>query len=182
MAKKNKYKIGTEWVILLVSKALYLTYIFVIPLLITDLAWWQICVGIVIMHYIAGFLLAIIFQPAHVIEGTTYPLPDETNYSVQTTWALHQLLTTTNFGNEDRWFSWFAGGLNFQIEHHLFPNICHVHYRKIAGIVKETADEFGLPYKSTPTFRDALAGHARMLKQLGSKPEMISEGSLKTVS
>ncbi|MEP6738118.1 MAG: acyl-CoA desaturase [Chryseolinea sp.] len=179
MAKKNKYNVGTEWAILLASKVLYLSYIFVIPLLVTDLTWWQIFIGIVIMHYIAGFLLAIIFQPAHVIEGTTYPLPDETNYSVESSWALHQLQTTTNFGNEDRWFSWFAGGLNFQIEHHLFPNICHVHYRKIASIVKYTAEEFGLPYKSTPTFRDALIGHGRMLKQLG-RPEMITQVNLKT--
>jgi linoleoyl-CoA desaturase len=121
------------------------------------------------MHYIAGFLLAIIFQPAHVIEGTEFPLPD-VNDKLENNWAVHQLLTTTNFGNKSRWFSWYVGGLNFQIEHHLFPNICHVHYRKISTIVKETAKEFGLPYKSARTFVDALAGHARLLKQLGMRP------------
>ncbi len=166
MAKRHKAHIFSEWAILLSSKAFYATYIFVLPMLITNLTWWQLLIGIFVMHYLAGFVLAIIFQPAHVIEGTEYPVPDE-NRSLQTNWAVHQLRTTTNFGNSSRWFSWYVGGLNFQIEHHLFPNICHVHYRKLAAIVKNTAAEFGLPYKSVPTFLGALAGHARLLKQLG---------------
>jgi linoleoyl-CoA desaturase len=169
LAKKHKADISTEWLILIGSKLLYIGYIFVIPLLFTALAWWQIIIGIIVMHYIAGFLLAIIFQPAHVIEGTEFPLPNE-EYTLETNWAVHQLLTTTNFGNKSRWFSWYVGGLNFQIEHHLFPNICHVHYRNIAGIVKQTALEFGLPYKSSETFFEALSGHAKLLKQLGVRP------------
>lgn len=169
MAKKHDANINKEWIILIATKIFYVTYIFVIPLLVTALAWWQILLGIFIMHYLTGFILAIIFQPAHVIEGTTYPALDE-NRGLENNWAVHQLLTTTNFGNNSRWFSWYVGGLNFQIEHHLFPNICHVHYRKIAGIVKETTKEFGLPYKSVKTFLEALAGHARLLKQLGQQP------------
>jgi len=169
LAKKNNADIRREWVIMILSKLLYVGYVFVIPWLVTDLAWWQALLGVIIMHYIAGFLLASIFQPAHVIEGTTYPLPDE-NHTLQNNWAVHQLLTTSNFGNNSRWFSWYVGGLNFQIEHHLFPNICHVHYRKIASIVKDTAHEFGLPYRSVRTFVGALLGHARLLKQLGMKP------------
>lgn len=169
LAEKNNANIVHEWMILIFTKVVYFTYIFLIPVLFTPLAWWQILIGILTMHYIAGFLLAIIFQPAHVIEGTEFPLPD-VNDKLENNWAVHQLLTTTNFGNKSRWFSWYVGGLNFQIEHHLFPNICHVHYRKIADIVKSTANEFGLPYKSARTFMDALAGHARLLKQLGMRP------------
>ena len=170
LAKKQKANIVHEWVILLVSKAVYISYIFVIPLLLTPLLWWQILIGVFIMHYIAGFMLAIIFQPAHVIDGSEFPLPDENN-SLENNWAIHQLLTTTNFGNESKWFSWYVGGLNFQIEHHLFPNVCHVHYRKIAGIVRDTTKEFNLPYKSSRTFVGALYGHAKLLKALGKKPE-----------
>lgn len=169
LAKKQNANIVHEWIILLATKLIYIGYIFVIPVVFTPLLWWQILLGIIIMHYIAGFMLAIIFQPAHVIEGTEFPLPDENN-SLENNWAVHQLHTTTNFGNNSRWFSWYVGGLNFQIEHHLFPNICHVHYRKISTIVKETSKEFGLPYKSARTFLGALAGHARLLKQLGAKP------------
>jgi linoleoyl-CoA desaturase len=169
LAKKNNANILKEWIILIGSKLIYIGYIFFVPLFFTTLPWWLIIVGIVVMHYIAGFILAIIFQPAHVIEGTEFPLPDEHN-TLENNWAVHQLHTTTNFGNKSRWFSWYVGGLNYQIEHHLFPNICHVHYRKIAGIVKETALEFGLPYKSASTFAAALLSHARLLKQLGARP------------
>lgn len=169
LAKKHKANIVKEWAILLGTKIFYVGYLFIIPVLVTSLAWWQILIGIFMMHYLAGFLLAIIFQPAHVTEGSEFPLPDE-NKILENNWAVHQLLTTTNFGNNSRWFTWYVGGLNFQIEHHLFPSICHVHYRKISRIVKETATEFGLPYKSIKTFVGALTSHAKLLRQLGRQP------------
>jgi linoleoyl-CoA desaturase len=168
-AKKQKANIAREWAILIFSKLVYIGYIYFIPLLVTPLLWWQVLLGLFLMHYIAGFILAIIFQPAHVIEGTEFPLPDENN-NLENNWAIHQLHTTTNFGNDSKWFSWYVGGLNFQIEHHLFPNICHVHYRNIAGIVRETTREFNLPYKSTRTFVGALIGRARLLRDLGRRP------------
>lgn len=167
--RKQKTTIGIEWAVLLFSKAVYIIYIFVIPALVLSVAWWQILIGFLVMHYIAGFILAVIFQPAHVIDGTEYPLPDS-NGKMDNSWAIHQLYTTTNFANNSRLLSWYVGGLNFQVEHHLFPGVCHVHYRNIAPIVKETAAEFGLPYKSEPTFFGALRGHARLLKQLGVRP------------
>lgn len=169
MVEKQKASITREWIILVGSKLFYISYIFIIPLIFTSLAWWQILIGIIVMHYLAGFILAIIFQPAHVIEGTEFPLPDEENM-LENNWAVHQLHTTTNFGNKSRWFSWYVGGLNFQIEHHLFPNICHVHYRKISGIVRDTAKEHGLPYKNVRTFVGALNQHMKLLKYLGMKP------------
>lgn len=169
LVKKQKASIRTEWTVLLLSKVIYATYIFVIPALVMSVTWWQVLIGFLVMHYIAGFILAIIFQPAHVIDGTEYPLPDNEG-KMDNSWAIHQLHTTTNFANKSVLFSWYVGGLNFQVEHHLFPNVCHVHYRKISGIVESTAKEFGLPYKAEPTFIDALRGHANLLKQLGMKP------------
>ncbi len=173
VAKKLNSDIRKEWVVLILSKVVYAAYIFVIPVVFTSLVWWEVLVGVLIMHYIAGFILAIIFQPAHVIEGTEFPLPDNNN-TLENNWAVHQLMTTTNFGNRSKWFSWYVGGLNFQIEHHLFPNVCHVHYRRIADIVRTTASEYGLPYKTSRTFLSALVGHARLLKQLGMKPVPVS--------
>lgn len=172
MVKAHEGNAVKEWIILILTKVILIVYVFVVPLLFTSLLWWQILIGVLVMHYIAGFILAIIFQPAHVIEGTEYPLPDE-NMNLENNWMVHQLLTTTNFGNNSKWFSWYVGGLNFQIEHHLFPSICHVHYRKIAPIVKSTAQEFGLPYKTSRTFLSALAGHARLLKKLGARPQLM---------
>jgi len=86
---------------------------------------------------------------------------------MENNWAIHQILTTTNFSPSSKFFSWCVGGLNYQIEHHLFPNICHVHYKKISAIVKETAREFNLPYHSQKHFASAMWNHFKMLKQLG---------------
>ncbi len=172
LVKKQRASIQTEWAVLVASKIIYIAYVIIIPALVLSVTWWQILIGFSVMHYIAGFILAIIFQPAHVIDGTEYPQPDE-NGRMDNNWAIHQLRTTTNFANNSRLFSWYVGGLNFQVEHHLFPNVCHVHYRKISPIVESTAKEFGLPYKAEPTFLGALIGHARLLKQLGEKPPII---------
>lgn len=166
MIKNQKASALKEWSILIGTKLFYIGYIFMIPLLVTSWVWWQVLIGIIIMHYITGFILAIIFQPAHVIAGTEYPVPDK-NHSLQDNWAIHQLRTTTNFANGSRWFTWLVGGLNFQVEHHLFPGICHVHYRKLSDIVRSTAKEFGLPYKRVSSFAKALKGHLQLLKQLG---------------
>lgn len=172
LAKKQKASIRREWVILIFTKLLYVTYIFIIPaILMPSIAWWQIFLGFFTMHYLAGFILAIIFQPAHVIDGTEYPMPDDDG-QLENNWAIHQLLTTTNFANNSTFFSWYVGGLNFQVEHHLFPNICHVHYRKISKIVKATAEEFELPYKTETTFVDAIIGHGKILKELGKRPKV----------
>ena len=172
LVKKQKTDIVTEWTILIVSKVLYIGYTLVLPIVLLDVAWWQVLIGFFAMHYVAGFILAIIFQPAHVIDGTEYPMPDDEG-QLENSWAIHQLITTTNFATRNYLFSWYVGGLNMQVEHHLFPNICHVHYRKIGKIVRQTAEDFGLPYKDVPTFFGALAMHARMLKELGKRPAAV---------
>jgi linoleoyl-CoA desaturase len=169
MVKKQKANVVAEWIILVATKTIYFVYILVIPMVVMDITWWQWLIGFTTAHYIAGFILAVIFQPAHVIDGTEFPLPDDQG-NMENSWAIHQLHTTTNFANKNRLLSWYVGGLNFQVEHHLFPNVCHVHYRHISKIVKATAEEFGLPYKAEPTFRGALLGHAKLLKDLGKRP------------
>lgn len=171
LVKKQKASLAQEWAVLLLTKIIYFGYILVLPTLLTRLTFWQVFLGFFVMHYIAGFILAIIFQPAHVIEGTSYPVPDE-NGNLENNWAIHQMHTTTNFGHREKLFSWYVGGLNYQVEHHLFPNICHVHYRKLAPIVKKTAEEFGVPYKSQDTFIQALGAHTRLLKELGKRPKL----------
>ena len=118
------------------------------------------------MHFICGLILALIFQPAHVLEETEF-FEREENGSMENNWAIHQLKTTANFAKGSRLFSWLIGGLNFQIEHHLFPNICHVHYRKISKIVKETCQNLTSPYHEHVTFYGALKSHFSLLHQLG---------------
>ena len=148
-------------------KLWYYAITIVLPIIILDFAWWQTLLGYLLMHFICGLFLALIFQPAHVIEETEFFNPDE-NGSVENNWAIHQMKTTANFAPGSRVFSWFIGGLNYQIEHHLFPNFCHVHYRKISKIVKTTAEEYGIPYYQHKTFAKALQSHFKLLDQLGT--------------
>jgi len=152
---------------LVFNKIMYYALILVLPLIFIALPWWQILIGYVIMHFICGISMALIFQPAHVITDTNF-YDAEKNSSMENNWAIHQLKTTANFANKNVPFSWFVGGLNFQIEHHLFPNICHVHYKKIAKIVKSTTEEFNLPYYQHKTYYGALKSHFTMLNQLGT--------------
>lgn len=150
-------------------KMFYYSYVLVLPILFSGQAWYFVLAGFVIMHFTAGFMLACIFQPAHVMPDSTFPEPivEGSKRHIKDTWAVHELASSTNFAPRSRVLSWFIGGLNFQIEHHLFSNICHVHYRKLAPIVKQTAEEFGLPYHVKRTFLIALIEHGRMLKILG---------------
>lgn len=154
-------------------KSWYLTLTLLVPIYLMDFAWWQVFLGFFLMHYICGMILALIFQPAHVVEETSFYVPDK-NSSVENNWAIHQMHTTTNFANNSRIFSWLIGGLNFQIEHHLFPNICHVHYKEISSIVKKTAKKFDVPYYQHRTYLNALRSHFLFLIKLGKMTPKVA--------
>ena len=125
--------------------------------------------GFLMMHFISGLFLSCVFQPSHVMETSAFSLPLMTDGKgrMEDTWAVHEVENTTDFAPNNRLLSWFIGGLNYQIEHHLFTSVCHVHYKKLAPIVKSTTAVYGLPYHVQPTFRKAIREHARMLKKLG---------------
>ncbi|MBI3135169.1 MAG: acyl-CoA desaturase [Bacteroidetes bacterium] len=163
-------KPGMEVLKLVLTKIIYLAVAFALPVLFTDFTWWQILIGFGIMHVTAGIIMSTIFQMAHVVEGTEQPLPDE-NGVIKNESVVHQLRTTSDFARNNRLLSWYAGGLNFQIEHHLYPNMCHIHYHKIAPIVEKTAKEFGIVYNLKPSLYAAFRSHAKRLKELGAKSE-----------
>ena len=155
-----------EFAIMIISKLFYYFYMVFIPLYLLDITWWQLAIGFCTVQFVAGWILAFIFQLAHVMEETNFPKPNE-NDTIESAWAVHQILTTSNFGEKSKFLNWFAGGLNFQVEHHLFPGICHLHYKEISKIVKETTKEFGIPYFTQPSFLKAFIIHHRFLKKLG---------------
>lgn len=161
-----------EWTVLIATKIAYYSLWIVLPLLVLDISWWKVLLGFFVMHYTAGIILSIIFQLAHVVPTVDMPVPDKEG-SLKNTWAIHQLFTTSNFAPNNRIVSWYTGGLNNQVEHHIFPNISHIHYKKIAKIVKETAQEFNLPYHEYKTMRRAIIEHFKLLKLLGKKPALV---------
>lgn len=153
-----------EYVNLFLYKALYYVMFIVLPLLVLDITWWQFVLGFVLMHIVEGLVLGLVFQLAHVVEGTVFPTPTEQG-TMADSWAVHQMQTTANFAPRSPIITFFCGGLNRQIEHHLFPKICHVHYPALAVIVRETAQEYSLPYLENETFASALGSHYRLLKK-----------------
>jgi linoleoyl-CoA desaturase len=126
----------------------------------------KVLIGFLFMHALCGVVLTVIFQLAHTVEETTFPMPDEEGI-IENEWAIHQLETTVNFAQRNRILSWYVGGLNFQVEHHLFPKVCHIHYPRIARIVKQTAKEFNVAYLEHKTFWHAVYSHFSVLHRFG---------------
>jgi linoleoyl-CoA desaturase len=148
------------------SKLFYVFVFFALPIFILNMTAWSYISGFLIMHFVAGIILTVIFQLAHTVENTSHPLPNEEG-TIENNWAIHQLNTTVNFSRKNRFLTWYLGGLNYQVEHHLFPNICHVHYPAISTIVKSTSEEFGIPYLENKTFLNAVNSHIKTMKALG---------------
>lgn len=163
--EKLKANPTSEVIKLLLIKIIYLIVIIGLPLLLTGFSIWQILLGFVIMHLVAGIIMSTVFQMAHVVMGIEQPVPEDG--VIHSDHLTHQLETASDFGKKSGVLSWYIGGLDFQVEHHLFPNVCHIHYSAIAPIVEKTAAEFGLIYNSNRSFAHALVSHYRRLTELG---------------
>ena len=170
----NSRSLSYQWVGLIISKIVYFSFWIVLPILVFNIIWWKVLIGFFVMHYTAGLILSLVFQLAHVIGEADMPLPDSKTGDMKNSWAVHQLKTTVNFSTKNRIINWFTGGLNHQIEHHIFPHISHIHYTKISEIVKKTACEFNLPYNEYKTTRSAIFSHFKFLKQMGMRPVFLA--------
>lgn len=146
-------------------KLLHIALFIVLPIMMHGFASWL--AGFIIFSTVAGFILSIVFQLAHTVEHTHFPMPDVESGRMADEWAIHQIKTTANFATNNAIVSWCVGGLNFQVEHHLFPKISHVHYPRINKIVKQTCKEFGIEYIEYPTMRKAIRSHINYLREMG---------------
>ena len=134
---------------------------------IIQLGFLQTLVGYLLLTIVCGLFIAVVFQLAHVVEDAEFPLPNLETNKIEEEWAIHQISTTANFATKNKLVSWFTGGLNYQVEHHLFPKISHIHYPAISKIVKETCEQFNLKYIEFPTVRAAIMSHIMHLKAVG---------------
>jgi len=163
----NIYK-PIDYFSLFFFKFVHYAIFIIIPLVFLDVTVGQFLIGFLSMHLACGLVLGLVFQLAHVVEGTEFPEPNQ-DWEIEEAWAIHQMHTTANFSRKSFLANFLCGGLNMQIEHHLFPYICHTHYRQISKIVEQTAKEFGVPYIDNPTFLGAIASHYRILKKFGKE-------------
>lgn len=158
-----------------ISKVIYIGLVVVLPLMFFP--WLNVLLGLLIVHASASLVLAGIFQLAHGMEESQFPVPNASSGKIDMDWAQLQFATTVNFAPSNKILSWFCGGLNFQIEHHLLPGVCHAHYKKLSPILKATANEFGYPYYSLPTHWQAIRSHYRTLKKLATAPNLEPQQS-----
>ncbi len=155
-----------EHFIFWLTKAFYVLVYMLIPVLMVG--WVKFLIGFFIYHAAMGISLTIVFQLAHAVDKAEFVNgKQEGTLKIEEEWAAHQVKTTANFAMNNRIVSWFVGGLNFQIEHHLFPRISHIHYPAISKIVKRNCEKFGLPYNYHRTMISAIISHFRWMKQLG---------------
>lgn len=156
---------GADLVIFVAGKAVFFTLAFGVPLHLhsagTALTFY------VVAALVAGMILTVVFQLAHCVEEAQFPRPRADSRRIDHAWAIHQVETSVDFARRSRVVAWLLGGLNFQIEHHLFPRISHVHYPALSHVVESTCREFGVPYVEHTSFRAGIASHYRWLRRMG---------------
>lgn len=148
------------------AKVGYMIVFMVLPIYMVGFVPWL--VGFLIATMVTGFVISIVFQLAHTVEHTHFPIPETGSNKIDNEWAIHQVETTANFATKNKLICWLVGGLNFQIEHHLFPKVSHIHYPAISKIIKQTCKDFNIPYIEFSKMRQAIASHASYLRRMGT--------------
>ena len=156
---------GWNLVELIAGKVAFFGWALVVPLLFHR--WWVVVLIYGATTFFVGLILAVVFQLAHCLEGAEFPRMPAGTHRVVDGWARHQVRSTADFARGNRALTWYLGGLNFQIEHHLFPKVCHLHYPAISRIVEQVCAEFGVPYVAYERVTEALASHWRWLRRMG---------------
>jgi linoleoyl-CoA desaturase len=147
------------------GKLFFFVIMFALPMLVFP--WWQVLVGFVIVMLTVGLVMGVVFQLAHINGDADFPEPVGDPQHINNEWAVHQVETTADFAPHNWLLNFYIGGLNYQIEHHLLPHICHLNYPRIQPVVQATCEEFGIRYTCYPTWREAFACHLRQLHSLG---------------
>ena len=167
--KIGEYKLlrprGWELVVLVSGKALFLCLAFVVPAMAHPL--WVVLIFYAVTSLTLGFTLSVVFQLAHCVEEAVFPKPLEGTKRMEKEWAMHQVETSVDFARSNRLLTWYLGGLNFQIEHHLFPQICHFYYPALSVVIESVCAEYGIKYFAHKTMFAAIASHFRLLRMNG---------------
>ena len=166
---------GPEKMEFWISKIIYFAVFVALPFAVLPAE--RVVAGFLIYEFTLGLSLGLVFSMAHQVESVDFPSPQGVPPTIGEEWGAHQMRTTANFANRNHGWNWFSGGLNHQIEHHLFPSMSHTHYAAIGRVVRDTADEFGLPYNHFETYGAALHSHYRLLRQLGARPQSVARVS-----
>jgi linoleoyl-CoA desaturase len=173
LGKSDSYHIypkmsSVDKLIFWTGKTVFVGIMFVFPLLVFP--WWQVLIGFLLVMLTVSLVMGVIFQLAHINDDAVFPEPVGSPPHIENEWAIHQVEVTADFAPNNKLLNLYIGGLNYQVEHHLFPHICHLNYPHISPIVRSTCEEFGIHYKCYTTWREAFASHLSILRNLGRPP------------
>lgn len=171
----------SEVVLLFAFKAFYYAYMLVLPLIYLRAPWYSVVLGFVVMHLFLGFTIALIFQPNHFNEDSSYPELDEEGQIVNN-YIQHIFDTTADYARGNPFAIWVLGGLNLHVIHHMFSGICHVHYSDLTKIVIRTAKEYGLSYRENRTIAGAFLAHLKWMKTLGNVDDLLAHSGAAEIS
>jgi len=157
------------------GKLLFLALALGIPMIFHP--WWVVLIFYGVAGMLVGITLSTVFQLAHTVEEAAFIEPTDENL-VENAWAIHQVESTVDFARNSTLGAWLMGGLNYQIEHHLFPRICHINYPAMSKIVEQTCRDFDVAYHEHPTFRAGIASHFRWLRKMGLHDEPVHPSPL----
>ncbi len=163
---------GRALAIFICGKIFFLSLAFVVPMLFHPIGTALITYALV--SCFVGIMLSVVFQLAHAVQPAQFPAPDLATGRMENEWAVHQIETTVNFSRHSRILTWYLGGLNYQVEHHLFPRICHKHYPRLARLVKKACAKHGVQYNDHGSFLAGVTSHFRWLRKMGQPDAMVS--------
>lgn len=155
---------GWDLAVFILGKVIFFSWAFVIPMMLHPV--WGVLAVYALAAFVSGLVLSVVFQLAHCVEEADFPLPNAVG-RMDTDWAVHQVQTTVDFSRKNPFLTWFLGGLNFQVEHHLFHKISHIHYPALSKLVEDVCKEFGIRYSANTTFLGALGSHFRWIHRMG---------------
>jgi linoleoyl-CoA desaturase len=167
---RNTKHPAREYGILFAGKAFYLTYMLILPVVLLGKSPLLVSLSFLLAHLIIGLSVALVFQTTHCVDSTYFP----SSRGEFDNGVYHIFATTADYATGNPLVGWLAGGLNHHIVHHLCPYVCHTHYASLTRIVKETAEEYGIPYRQHPTMSRAIKHHLLLLKQLGKQDRLPS--------
>lgn len=154
-----------ELVKFVVFKAFYYTYMLILPTVVLGISFGYVFLFFFLVHFFLGIGLSYVFLCGHVTEGAHYP--EIVDGKIADSWAVHVVKTTCDYASNNKILTWFVGGINIHVIHHLLPAICHIHYAELAPILKQTAKDCNLDYREHPTFVAAISSHIKTLKEVG---------------
>jgi linoleoyl-CoA desaturase len=169
---------GKDLAVFIVGKVVFFSLAFGVPMIFHH--FWPVVGVYMLASFTSGVVMSVVFQLAHCVEEAEFPTPvaiEGGGERMTTDWAVHQVQTTVDFARQNKFLCWLLGGLNFQVEHHLFSRICHVHYPALSKVVEETCKDFGIRYAANKSFFSAVASHFRLLVEMGKPtktPDAVS--------